>query len=270
MATHMRPRSVGHPCLTTMRVSSDTSATRSVALLDACANVAPPNVQKIKIAAKSRRTFLSANTARSVGAGSGRIVPIRERSEDPWRRSLRKIIKTRGSLPDLEVPDDDLLRIEIKRIPLFDRVAARHGEDYARNLFRPVIGGVPDLVRPMQRVEADDWLTHLHVLAIDTKLWEHITPELKEKAGTVRATLSAAICCTTRCLPAVALSLNADSSNTRMLLRMMLTDKSSIARAVGCETPWEYRALLGVFVVDEGTPFVNDDTQALCTDLGIG
>jgi hypothetical protein len=41
--------------------------------------------KKNKIAAKIRRTVLSANTARNVGAGSGRMVPIRERSEDPRR-----------------------------------------------------------------------------------------------------------------------------------------------------------------------------------------
>jgi hypothetical protein len=177
--------------------------------------------------------------------------------------------RRRDGLPDLRVPDDDLLRIEIDRLPKFDVTAARWGEEYARNLFRPVTGGVPDLVRPMQRVEADDWLTHLHVLAIDAGLWEWISPELKEKGSKVRATLSAAICCTTRCLPAVTLALDAGSSNTRVLLRMMLTDKSSIAQAAGCETPWEYRALPGVVVVDEGTPFVNDDIQAICTDLKI-
>jgi hypothetical protein len=177
--------------------------------------------------------------------------------------------RRRAGLPDLRVPDDDLLRIEIGRLPKFDVVAARHGEEFARNMFRPVVGGVPDLVRPMQRVEADDWLTHLHVLATEVKLWEWISPDLREKAKPVRATLSAAICCTTRCLPAVTLSLGGNSSNTRMLLRMCLTDKSSIAQFVGCETPWEYGALMNLFVVDEGTPFVNDDSQAICTDLRI-
>ena len=177
--------------------------------------------------------------------------------------------RRRAGKPDLRVPNKDLLRIEIGRLPKFDVVAARHGEDVARNMFKPVVGGVPDLKRPMQRIEADDWLTHLHVLATEVKLWEWISPELREKADKVRATLSAAICCTTRCLPAVTLALETGSSNTRMLLRMCLTDKSSVAQFVGCETPWEYRALPNVFVVDEGSPFVNDDSQAICTDLRI-
>jgi transposase InsO family protein len=178
--------------------------------------------------------------------------------------------RRKKGLPDLRVPDDDRLRIEIERIPLFDRIAARHGEDYARNRFRPALGGVPDLRRPMQRVEMDDWTTNLHVLLVDTKLWNAVSPELKKVAETTRATLSAAICCTTCCLPAVHLSLGPDGSNTRVLLRMMLTDKTDIARRYGCETPWEYRASPNTVVVDEGTAFVNDDTQFICTDLGIG
>ncbi len=178
--------------------------------------------------------------------------------------------RRKKGLPDLRVPDDDRLRIEINRIPLFDRVAARHGEDFARNMFRPVLGGVPNLVRPMQRVEMDDWTTNLHVLLVDTKLWGAVSPELKKVAETKRATLSAAICCTTCCLPAVHLSLGPEGSNTRAMLRMMLTDKTDIARRYGCETPWEYRATPNTVVIDEGSAYLNDDAQFICTDLGIG
>lgn len=178
--------------------------------------------------------------------------------------------RRRKGLPDLRVPDDDRLRIEINKLPKYDVAAARYGEEYARNFFRPVVGGVPNLVRPMQRVEADDWTTHLHTLLVDLQLWEPISPELKEKAETKRATLSAAMCCTTRCLPAVTLSLKPEAENTRTLLRMSLSDKTAIARYVGCETPWEYRALMDTFVFDEGSAYLNNITGAICTDLTIG
>ena len=178
--------------------------------------------------------------------------------------------RRRKGLPDLRVPDDDRLRIEINRLPKYDVAAARYGEEYARNLFRPVVGGVPNLTRPMQRVEADDWTTHLYVIAAVVKLWEPLSPELKKKAETARATLSAAMCCTTRCLPAVTLSLKPEAENTRTLLRMSLSDKTAIARDVGCETPWEYRALMDTFVFDEGSAYLNNITGAICTDLTIG
>lgn len=178
--------------------------------------------------------------------------------------------RRRKGLPDLRVPDDDRLRIEIRRFPKFEVVAARWGEEYARNLFRAVTGGVPDLARPMQRVEADDWTTHLHVLAIETGFWELIGPELQQKAERVRATLSAAICCTTRVLPATVLSLDEAGStkNTRMLLRMMFSDKTRIAQYVDCKTPYEYCGNTDAFVFDEGSPYANAEIEAICDYLG--
>jgi putative transposase len=55
-----------------------------------------------------------------------------------------------------------------------------------------------------------------------------------------------------------------------MLLWMCLSDKTALAQAVGCETPWEYRALMDTFVVDEGSALLNFDTEMTCVDLGIG
>ncbi len=149
-------------------------------------------------------------------------------------------------------------------------VAGRHGEEYARNMFRAVTGGVPDLERPMQRVEADDWSTHLHTLAIETRLWEWIRPELRDQADKVRATLSAAICCTTRVLTATVLSLDKAGSthNTRTLLRMMFSDKTRIAQYVDCNTPYEYRGNTDAFVFDEGSPYANAEILAICDAVG--
>jgi hypothetical protein len=51
----------------------------------------------------------------------------------------------------------------------------------------------------MQRVEADDWKTHLHTLVMELRpLWDAISPELREAAPKKRCVFSAAICCTTR------------------------------------------------------------------------
>jgi putative transposase len=177
--------------------------------------------------------------------------------------------RRRRGLPDLRVPDDDRLRIEIRNLPAFDVMAAREGEEIAINFFRAVNGGVPDLVRPMQRVEADEWMVHLHTLAIDVGLWAFLTPEMREKAKKVRVWVGAAICCTTRCVVGLTVAPTASSESTRMLLRMALADKSAMAAAVGAETPWEYRGSPDEFVVDEGPSNINDDIPFICADLGI-
>lgn len=171
----------------------------------------------------------------------------------------------------LTCPAIDLLRIEIRRLPPFDVIAARKGEEVAVRFFHPSKGGVQGLTRPMERVEADDWKTHLHTLVMELRpIWDAISPELREAAPKKRCTFSAAICCTTRVIPAMTLALTGGASNTKQLLRMCAVDKTALARSIGCETPWEYRATMGTFVVDEGTPLLNVQTQFICTDLGIG
>jgi putative transposase len=173
-------------------------------------------------------------------------------------------------LPPLRVPGIGMLRKHIAGFAKFDVMAAHKGLPEAINYFRAARGGVPDLVRPLQRVEADEWLVHLATLAVDFELWGSLRPELQEKAKKTRVWLAASICCTTRVLPALTIARATGSQSTRMMLRMILTDKTALGLAVGAETPWEYRGTPDVLAVDEGSSNVNDDTEFLCTDLGIG
>jgi putative transposase len=172
-------------------------------------------------------------------------------------------------LPPLRVPGIGMLRKHIAGFDKFDVMAAHKGVEQTINYFRAARGGVPDLLRPMQRVEADEWLVHLATLAIDRELWEFLRPELQAKAKKTRVWMAGSICCTTRVIPALTISRRTGSENTRALIRMMLTDKTALAESVGAQTPWEYRGLPDVLVVDEGSSNLNDDTEFLCNDLGI-
>jgi hypothetical protein len=121
----------------------------------------------------------------------------------------------------------------------------------------------------MQRIEMDDWECHLHNLAIDLDLWEYLSPEMQKAAEKTRSTVSAAICCVTRVLPAVVVSLGPHSVNTKTLLRMCMSDKSSLAIAVGCETPYEYRGNPWQAAGDEGSAILNSITNGICQSGGI-
>jgi putative transposase len=184
-------------------------------------------------------------------------------------KEFREHMEARG-VTLLTCPAIDLLRVEIRRLPPFDVIAARKGEEVAQRFFHPSKGGVQGLIRPMQRVEADDWKTHLHTLVMELRpLWDAISPELREAAPKKRCVFSAAICCTTRVIPAMTLALSTGASNTKQLLRMCVSDKTALARSLGCETPWEYRGTMDTFVVDEGSALLNAETEFVCTDLGI-
>jgi len=170
---------------------------------------------------------------------------------------------------EMACPDDEYFSKIINSLAPFDVDAARHLDEHARRRYHPSKGGVPNLTRPMQRVEADDWETHIHTLALETGFWEFISPELQAEAPTVRCVLSASICCVTRVLPAVVLSLEPNSSNTAQMLRMCMSDKTALAQSIGCETPYEYRGNPWTFVVDEGKALLNAKTQSICDVFAI-
>jgi putative transposase len=177
--------------------------------------------------------------------------------------------RERLGLPLLRVPGKTLLGEKIAEIDKFDVMAAHDGVPYAVNYFRAARGGVPDLVRPLQRVEADEWRTHLNTLVTEMGFWGSVRPELQAEAEKTRVWVAAAQCSTTRVIPALIIAPCTGAQNTLMLLRMMFMDKTALGRAVGAETPWEYRGSPDLLVTDGGSSNVNDDVEFACSDLGI-
>jgi hypothetical protein len=61
----------------------------------------------------------------------------------------------------------------------------------------------------------------------------------------------------------------ASGSSTLKVIRMMLMDKTAIARAAGCLTPWEYHARPVMIVFDAGPENANDDVITALGDMRI-
>jgi putative transposase len=150
--------------------------------------------------------------------------------------------RERLGLPLLRVPGKGLLGEKIAEIDKFDVIAAHDGVPYAVNYFRAARGGVPDLVRPLQRVEADEWKVHLNTLVTEMGFWGPIRPELKAEAEKTRVWVGAAECCWSRVIPALVIAPYTGAQNTLMLLRMMFMDKTALGRAVGAEHPGNIEA----------------------------
>ncbi|WP_316228445.1 integrase [Bradyrhizobium sp. SZCCHNR1039] len=211
------------------------------------------------LVAKHARTFLRAERPTKELAYGDLKVEIKKLNEE----------RRRAGQPDLPTPDYDYMRLVINKLSPFVVDAARHLDEHATRKFHPSRGGIPDLFRPMQRIEMDDWECHLHSLAIEAELWEHLSPEVQEAAEKTRCVLSAAICCVTRVLPAVVLSLGPHSVNTKTLLRMCMSDKTPLAAYIGCETPYEYRGNPWQAAGDEGSAILNSITNGICQAAGI-
>ncbi|MBW7974596.1 hypothetical protein [Bradyrhizobium sp. BR 10289] len=169
----------------------------------------------------------------------------------------------------LKVPSEKRLREEIDAIPAYDKMAGQEGTDIARNYFRAVTTGLSDVVRPLQRVEFDEWEVHLHVLAILTGVWDTWSDAQKEAAEKIRLVLCIALDVATKCVVGMSVARTACPENAVRCLEMAVSDKQPYADAVGALTPFDICGTMETAVADAGSSFANYDFHAKTVDLGI-
>jgi putative transposase len=188
---------------------------------------------------------------------------------DQMSAAIAEDNKRRANRPLLTVPSEKRLRQEIKAISDFDMMAGQEGVDIAKNYFRAVTVGQSDVIRPLQRVEFDEWDTHLHVLAIMTGVWETWTDQQKADAETVRLVLCLAIDVATECVVGMSLARTPSPENAARCLEMAVSDKQPYADAVGALTPWDMQGTHETGAADAGSSFANEDIRAKNVDLGV-
>jgi putative transposase len=172
-------------------------------------------------------------------------------------------------LEPIEVTSEKRLRQEIDRISKFDMMAGQENPDIAKNYFRAVTTGQSDVIRPLQRVEFDEWDTHLHVLAILTGVWETWSDKQKEDATKVRLVLCLAIDVATECVVGMSLARKPSPENAARCLEMAVSDKQVYADAAGALTPWDMQGTHETGAADAGSSFANEDLRGKNVDLGV-
>lgn len=188
---------------------------------------------------------------------------------DKMSAAIAEENKRRAANDQLKVPSEKRLREEIDAIPAYDMMAGQQGADIARNYFRAITAGLSDVVRPLQRVEFDEWEVHLHVLAIMTGVWDTWSDKQKEKAKKIRLVLCIALDVATKCVVGLSVARTACPENAVRCLEMVVSDKQPYADAVGATTPWEMCGTPETAVADAGSSFANYDFHAKNVDLEI-
>ncbi|MBR0708000.1 DDE-type integrase/transposase/recombinase [Bradyrhizobium liaoningense] len=171
--------------------------------------------------------------------------------------------------PELKVPSYDRLLEEIDQIPFFDMKAGQLGPEKAKNLCRAVNHGLVDVIRPLQRVEFDEWTVHLHILLILTGVWVTLTDKQKKLVERVRLVLCLAIDVATKCVVGMSLARAACPENALRCLEMAVSDKQEYADAAGAVTPWDMCGTMESAVADAGTSFANLKFRTRTVDLGV-
>jgi putative transposase len=201
-------------------------------------------------------------------------MPEKETGAVLWRKMSAAIetenkLRRAASRPDLVAPSYERLLEEIDKIPFFDMMAGREGVEKAKNYVRALTRGLADVVRPLQRVEFDEWTVHLHVLLIMTGVWATLSDAQKEHVKTIRLVLCIALDVATKCVVGMSLARTASPENAFRCLEMAVSDKQDYADAVGAVTPWDIHGTMETSAADAGSSFANDKFRAMNIDLGV-
>ncbi len=194
------------------------------------------------------------------------VVKIREDIE----LDLRKLNagRAKAGLAAVPLPSIKKVRKAVKALPAFTTYAARRGAAAARKKFLLVKNGIV-ATRPGERVEMDEWLVHLEKLLVESGVWLKLG-EAERREFTKRYYANLAIDVATRCIVGLSVGETATSALALSALRRMASDKSEIAAAAGCATPWDMQFSPEMVVTDGGAALTSDATVAAIRDLGSG
>lgn len=129
------------------------------------------------------------------------------------------------------------LEVRIRKLPRFVKVAAREGLEAAKKYYREANGGL-DYLRPGERLEVDGWYSNLYTLVEGTEFAKSLDEATRKRIKKMRITIIVVICVATRSIVGINFSATESAAAIQAALRMSLMDKSDIAAALGCESPW--------------------------------
>jgi len=185
----------------------------------------------------------------------------------------------------LVIPSRETVRRAIRSLDPFQVELMRNGEAAARKKFRPVLNGL-NITRPLERVEIDEWTVDVITFMESSGLYGMLDDEDKRSLGLHlegddeaeikkkrkklgRWTLTAAICCATRCIVGMVLSRNPGEDAAIQLLEMITTNKGAWSDAVGGMTPWDMHGTPELIVFDGGVAFKSQRFRLSASDLGV-
>lgn len=168
---------------------------------------------------------------------------------------------------NLSVPSRNTFERAIKKLDPFEVLAAREGEATARRKLYAVRDRV-DVTRPLQRVELDEQLIPLQAMLIERGKWDTLPEKLKAGITHDRLWCSKIIDVYSRVVLGFVLTRAPSTDSALATVRMALEDKTSLAAAMGCSSPWDMFGLPELIVTDSGSNFRSKKFRAAMLDLG--
>jgi putative transposase len=170
-------------------------------------------------------------------------------------------------MPALDAPSYKRLGAEIKAMPEFDVYAGRYGLPAAMKRFLMVANG-PDVERPLQRVEMDEWRIDLMTFIQDAGVLEGLSPEQQEELRKKKYWVCVAIDVATRVVLGMKVAAGVSAELAIETLEMVVTPKRRYADAVGAGSEWEYHGSPESIVHDQGAAFMAGAFRRAMIDMG--
>lgn len=157
--------------------------------------------------------------------------------------------------------------LAIGQLSKFAVYAKRHGLEAAKRKFHMSSGGL-DVLRPLERVETDEWHIHLHTVLADLDLLQFLSSKEIERLERYRWHLCVAIDCVTRCILGASVAATASPQNALRVLHLVCIDKTDIACAAGAVSPWDMYGTPDSISADNGSSFISTEFRVAVSDLG--
>lgn len=169
-------------------------------------------------------------------------------------------------LPELRPPSRSTVYRAILRMDPYETYLQRWGVDAANKKFAIIEYGV-QVLRPMERVEIDEWDVDLMTWVSNAGLLDRLTKQQIAALEVIRLVICVAIDCATRCVVGLTLSRSTSSEAAIRTLETVTIDKTAIAISLGCRAGWHQGGRPETVAADMGSAFVSDDFKITSAGL---
>ncbi len=175
--------------------------------------------------------------------------------------------REREGIAALGVPSQRTIERRIAAMNQAELYAIFHGADAARKEFALSAGGRPRQFA-MDEIMFDEYETDLITYFTNLGLYNHLPKHVKSNLPLGRRWICAAIDTRTRAILGIRIAKKPSAEEAIKLLRMVVRDKTDIAKAMGAESSWPFHGGLSMVACDTGSAFVSDEFIAAVTALG--
>lgn len=169
-------------------------------------------------------------------------------------------------LPGLQTPSRSSVYRAIKRMDPYETYLQRYGVGAANKKFAIIEYGV-QVLRPMERIEIDEWEVDLMTLISKASLLGQLTHSEVAAIEAIRLIVCVAIDCATRCVVGLTLSRSANSEAAIRTLETVTLDKTAIAVGFGCLAGWHQGGRPEHIAADMGSAFVSEEFKMTAAGL---